>query len=161
MEGGRSQKAEQLYVGFHAELWSVWWDLPGAKILFPPCKKGQRYVRLRSLLLRSGVGCPNCGLNNINNNNNFRLQQSNNSICKCCSVAFIRIVQQTWVSFDTLWKKGGNIVLFWVAVRVVKCLHIFTNHFVSEGGQRGDKKFLPVTQSVIPFSLTNIFICCI
>ena len=34
----------------------------------------------------------------------------------------------------TLWKKGGNIVLFWVAVRVVKGLHIFMNHFVSEGG---------------------------
>ena len=34
----------------------------------------------------------------------------------------------------TLWKKGGNIVLFWVAVRVVKGLHIFTNYFVSEGG---------------------------
>lgn len=58
----------------------------------------------------------------------------------------------------TLWKKGGNIVLFWVAVRVVKCPQIFTNHFVSEGGQRGDKNFLPVTQSVMPFSFTNIFI---
>ena len=34
----------------------------------------------------------------------------------------------------TLGEKGGNIVLFWVAVRVVKCLHIFTNYFVSEGG---------------------------
>ena len=30
------------------------WDLPGARIFLPPCKKGQRYVRLRSLLLRSG-----------------------------------------------------------------------------------------------------------
>ena len=34
----------------------------------------------------------------------------------------------------TLGEKGGNIVLFWVAVRVVKGLHIFMNHFVSEGG---------------------------
>ena len=34
----------------------------------------------------------------------------------------------------TLRKKGGNIVLFWVALRVVKCLHIFMNHFVSEEG---------------------------
>ena len=34
----------------------------------------------------------------------------------------------------TLWKKGGNIVLLLVSVRVVKCLHIFTNYFESERG---------------------------
>ena len=54
-----------------------------------------------------GSGCPNCGLNNVNNNNNFQLQQPNNSICKCCLVAFIRIVQETWVSFTPYGKKEG------------------------------------------------------
>ena len=77
-------------------------------------------------------GCPNCGLNNLNNNNNS--QATKQLDMQVLFTSFYSNSPGNLGFIYTLGKKRGNIVLFWVAVRVVMCLHIFTNYFVSEGG---------------------------
>ena len=110
------------------------WDLPGARIFVPPCKKGQRYVRLRSLLLRSGEWLSKLWIKQRQQQQQFSTTTTKQLDMQVLFSSFYSNSPANVGFIYTLGEKGGNIVLFWVAVRVVKCLHIFMNHFVSEEG---------------------------
>ena len=109
------------------------WDLPGARIFLPPCKKGQRYVRLLSLLLQSGGWLSKLWIKQ-RQQQQFSTTTTKQLDMQVLFSSFFSNSPGNLGFIYTLWKKGGNIVLFWVALRVVKCLHIFMNHFVSEEG---------------------------
>ena len=110
------------------------WDLPGARIFLPPCKKGQPYVRLRSLLLRSGEWLSKLWIKQRQQQQQFSTTTTKQLDMQVLFSSFFSTSPGNLGFIYTSWKKGGNIVLFWVTVRVVKCLHIFTNYFVSEEG---------------------------
>ena len=109
-------------------------DLPGARIFLPPCKKGQRFVRLRSLLLRSGKWLSKLWIKQRQQQQQFSTTATKQLDMQVLFSSFYSNSPANVGFTYTLGEKGGNILLFWVVVRVVKCLHIFTNYFVSEGG---------------------------